>query len=104
MIVLFGVGLTNCGKLRRGMRAHALMLPNWSRRRNSTMLRSAARIGLGTVGQRVMVVGWVKRGDDIHTLSFRKANARETKRYQSGACSGRRRLGGRSAAGPIGRA
>ncbi len=41
-------------------------------------------IGLGTVGQRVMVIGWVRRGDDdIHIFSFRKANARETKRYQA---------------------
>ena len=40
-------------------------------------------IGLGTVGQRVMVVGWVRRGDNIHIFSFRKANARETNRYQA---------------------
>jgi uncharacterized DUF497 family protein len=39
-------------------------------------------IGLGTLRGRVMVVGWVKRGDDVHIFSFRKANARETKRYQ----------------------
>ena len=41
-------------------------------------------IGLGIVEERVMVVGWVRRGDnDIHIFSFRKANARETKRYQA---------------------
>ena len=41
-------------------------------------------MALGTVGPRVMVVGWVRRGgDDIHIFSFRKANARETKRYQA---------------------
>ena len=41
-------------------------------------------IGLGTVGPRVMVVGWVRRGDDdVHIFSFRKANARETKQYQA---------------------
>ena len=41
-------------------------------------------IGLGMVEQRVMVVGWVRRDDDdIHIFSFRKANARETKRYQA---------------------
>ncbi len=41
-------------------------------------------VGLGTLGGRVMSVGWVKRGEDhIHIFSFRKANARETKRYQS---------------------
>ena len=41
-------------------------------------------VALGTVGSRVMVVGWVRRSDDdIHIFSFRKANARETKRYQA---------------------
>lgn len=41
-------------------------------------------VGLGTVGQRVMVVGWVRRGEkEIHIFSFRKANARETKWYQT---------------------
>ena len=41
-------------------------------------------IALGMVGPRVMVVGWVRRSnDDIHIFSFRKANARETKRYQA---------------------
>ena len=42
------------------------------------------QVGLGTLHGRVMVVGWVKRNDDhIHIFSFRKANARETKRYQN---------------------
>lgn len=40
-------------------------------------------IGLGTLGRRVMVVGLVRRGDDIHIFSFRKANGREAKRYQA---------------------
>ena len=41
-------------------------------------------MALGRVGPRVMAVGWVRRGDDdIHIFSFRKANARETKRYQA---------------------
>jgi uncharacterized protein len=41
-------------------------------------------IGLGQVGARVMVVGWVRRGEEhFHIFSFRKANARETKRYQA---------------------
>lgn len=44
----------------------------------------ARQVGLGMVGQRVMVVGWVRRGtDEIHIFSFRKANARETKRYEA---------------------
>lgn len=42
------------------------------------------QIGLGVVAGRVMVVGWVERGDGlIHIFSFRKANARETRRYQA---------------------
>ncbi len=41
-------------------------------------------VGLGQVRERVMVAAWVRRGvDDIHIFSFRKANARETKRYQA---------------------
>ena len=41
-------------------------------------------MALGMVGPRVMVVGWVRRSDnDIHIFTFRKANARETKRYQA---------------------
>jgi len=41
-------------------------------------------IGLGVVAGRVMVVGWVQRGENlIHIFSFRKANARETRRYQA---------------------
>jgi len=40
------------------------------------------QVGLGKVGERVMVVGWVKRGEEhVHIFSFRKANAREAKRY-----------------------
>lgn len=40
-------------------------------------------LGLGVVQGRVMVVGWVLRGENhFHLFSFRKANARETKRYQ----------------------
>ena len=40
------------------------------------------QVGLGKVGARVMVVGWVLRGEDhVHIFSFRKANAREAKRY-----------------------
>ena len=41
--------------------------------------------GLGMLNDRVMAVCWVKRGaDHIHIFSFRKANAREKKRYQDG--------------------
>ncbi len=40
-------------------------------------------VGLGVVGERVMSVGWVRRGEDLlHIFSFRKENARETRRYQ----------------------
>jgi uncharacterized DUF497 family protein len=40
------------------------------------------QMALGRIGDRVMVVGWVQRGDDhVHIFSFRKANARETRRY-----------------------
>lgn len=42
-------------------------------------------LGLGILEGRVMAVGWVKRAQDhIHIFSFRKANARETKRYKEG--------------------
>ena len=42
-------------------------------------------VGLGIIEGRVMAVCWVKRGDNhIHIFSFRKANARETKRYKAG--------------------
>jgi uncharacterized DUF497 family protein len=42
------------------------------------------QIGLGIVAGRVMVVGWVERGDGlIHIFTFRKANARETRRYHA---------------------
>ena len=42
------------------------------------------RIGLGTLHGRIMVVGWVQRTEDhIHLFTFRKANAREAKRYQN---------------------
>ena len=41
-------------------------------------------IGLGMIDERVVVVGWVTRGDnEIHIFSFRKANAREKNRYQA---------------------
>jgi hypothetical protein len=40
-------------------------------------------LGLGVLNGRVMSVGWVQRaGDHIHLFSFRKANARETRRYK----------------------
>ena len=39
-------------------------------------------IALGAIDGRVMVVGWVNRGNDhLHIFTFRKANARETQRY-----------------------
>jgi hypothetical protein len=42
-------------------------------------------IGLGLLEGRVMAVACVRRGTDhIHIFSFRKANARETRRYQDG--------------------
>lgn len=42
-------------------------------------------VALGLLEGRVMAVGWVRRGPDhIHIFSFRKANARETRRYQEG--------------------
>jgi uncharacterized DUF497 family protein len=42
-------------------------------------------VGLGILEGRVMAVDWVRRADDhVHLFSFRKANARETKRYQAG--------------------
>lgn len=41
------------------------------------------RIGFGVIGERVMVVGWVLRdGDVVHIFTFRKANAREARRYR----------------------
>jgi uncharacterized DUF497 family protein len=40
-------------------------------------------IGLGVIDERVMVVGWVNRGNDVlHIFTFRKANAREAQRYK----------------------
>jgi len=46
-------------------------------------------IGLGVLNGRVMCVGWVQRAaDHIHIFSFRKANARETRRYQEGLAQG----------------
>ncbi len=41
-------------------------------------------LGLGVIEGRVMAVGWVTRGDVCHIFSFRKANARETRRYKEG--------------------
>lgn len=42
-------------------------------------------LGLGVIEGRVMAVGWVRRGEDlVHLFSFRKANARETRRYKDG--------------------
>lgn len=42
-------------------------------------------VGLGLLEGRVMAVGWVRRADDhVHIFSFRKANAREAKRYKDG--------------------
>lgn len=39
-------------------------------------------IGVGVSGGRAMVVGWVRREDDlVHIFTFRKANAREAQRY-----------------------
>ena len=43
----------------------------------------AREMALGLVDGRVMTVGWVRREDDVfHIFSFRKANARETRRYE----------------------
>ena len=39
-------------------------------------------LALGAISGRVMVVGWVNRGNDLlHIFTFRKANAREAQRY-----------------------
>lgn len=39
-------------------------------------------MALGELEGRVMVVGWVERGEDRHIFTLRKANARETTRYR----------------------
>lgn len=38
-------------------------------------------IGLGLIGRRVFVVAFTWRDDRLRVISFRKANARESKRY-----------------------
>jgi uncharacterized DUF497 family protein len=66
--------------------AHAVVLWNapmlvWTDTRRD--YGEKRELGLGVLNGRVMAVGWVRRADDhIHLFSFRKANARETRRYK----------------------
>jgi len=39
-------------------------------------------ITVGYLGGRVMIVGWVQRGDIRHVFTMRKANDREIRKYQ----------------------
>ncbi len=39
------------------------------------------QITVGYLGVRIVVVGWVQRGNDRHVFTMRKANDREIKKY-----------------------
>jgi uncharacterized DUF497 family protein len=39
-------------------------------------------IAVGHLAGRMMIVGYVKRGNETHVFSMRKANEREIKKYQ----------------------
>ena len=40
------------------------------------------QITVGFLQERMMVVGWVKRGDSRHVFTMRKANEREINKYR----------------------
>jgi uncharacterized DUF497 family protein len=40
------------------------------------------QITVGFLRERMMVVGWVQRGDDRHVFTMRKANEREINKYR----------------------